>query len=35
MATVIWSPTASETDGSSFKVININENINTFGNKHY
>jgi len=29
MATVICFPTASETDGTLFKVININENINT------
>lgn len=34
MATVIWSPTASETDDSFFKVININENINSTRNKH-
>lgn len=35
MATVIWSPTAIERDGSFFKVININENINTIRNKNY
>lgn len=32
MATVIWSPTVSETDGTFFKVININENINAIRN---
>lgn len=29
MATVIQSPTVSETDGKFFNIININEGINT------